>query len=94
MINRTWLRKIKRDILARKTRTVLVCLSVFIGVLGVVVLTTMGEMLTRQMEDDLKTSEMAMLRVYLDAPEPLSYEENQAYLERLNLLPGVTRVEG
>lgn len=94
MINPTWLRKIKRDVLARKTRTSLVCLSIFVGVLGVVVLTSMGQMLTRQMDKDIKTSELAMLRIYLDARGRTTYEENEALLERLRTLPAVTHVEG
>lgn len=94
MINKTWLRKIRRDILARKTRTALVSTSVFVGVLGVVVMTMMGQLLTRQLEKNLLTSELAMLRIYVKAPERLDDEENEAYLERLRAMPGVETVEG
>ncbi len=94
MINPTWIRKIRRDLFARKTRTLLVSTSVFIGVLGVVVLTMMGQILTRQLEKNLKTDELAMLRIYVNASERIRREDNEAYLARLRALPNVERVEG
>jgi len=89
---RTHRRKIIGDIVSRKTRTLLVSLSVFVGVLGVVVLVTMGELMTRQLEKDLNPSEMAMLRVYLD--QPIQRVNNESVLELLRSRPGVTDVEG
>jgi uncharacterized membrane protein len=53
-------RKILRDLWARKARTALASLSIFVGVLGVVVLVTMGDLLIRQLNDDLKSDELAM----------------------------------
>ncbi|WP_324393420.1 ABC transporter permease [Aggregatilinea sp.] len=87
------LRKIGRDIAARKIRTVLVSASIFIGVLGVVILTTLGQLLTRQMQKDLRPDELAMFRIFLDAPTAAS-ADMLAPLERLREWPGVTAVEG
>ena len=63
------------------------------GVLGVVALMTLGQLMTRQLEKDLDPAEMAMFRVYLDAPigPPLDTEADLAVLRDLT---GVTRVEG
>ena len=85
-------RKIYRDITARRTRTALVTLSVFVGVLAVVALTTLGQIITRQLEKDLIPGEMPMLRIYVSArpgetPTP-------ADLDTLRDHPGVTAVEG
>lgn len=90
---RTRGRKILRDILALKARTVLVSLSIFVGVTGVVVLTTLGQLLTRQLKKDLNPSEMAMLRIYLDLPDEQPVN-NAAVLDLLKQQPGVTDVEG
>lgn len=86
-------RKIARDISARKIRTALVSASIFIGVLGVVVLTTLGQLLTRQMQKDLRASELAMFRIFLDTPTPFS-GDMLAPLEHLREWPGVTTAEG
>jgi putative ABC transport system permease protein len=85
-------RKIIRDITARKTRTALVSLSIFVGVLGVVVLTTLGELIAHQLQKDLVPSEMAMLRIFVDLP-PRTPVDNEAVLRTLRQFSGVTRVE-
>lgn len=90
---RTHRRKILGDLFSRKTRTLLVSLSVFVGVLGVVVLITVGELMTRQLEKDLQPSEMAMLKIYLDPPIG-ERADNETILELLRSRPGVTDVEG
>jgi len=93
-MSNTHLRKVIRDIVARKTRTFLVSVSVFIGVLGVVVLTTTGELITRQLEKDLIPGEMSMLQIYLDLPDDADPVDNEALLATLANQPGVTNVEG
>lgn len=93
MTMRTRGRKIIRDILARKTRTLLVSASIFVGVLGVVVLTTIGQLMTRQLDKDLQESELAMLRIYINSEASTSLE-NTLILENLRRLPDVTAVEG
>lgn len=90
---RTRGRKIIRDIRARKTRTILVAASIFVGVLGVVVLTTIGQLLTRQLEKDLNPDELAMLRIYINS-DTASDLENALALERLRRFADVTDVEG
>jgi putative ABC transport system permease protein len=85
-------RKIIRDITARKTRTALVSLSIFVGVLGVVVLTTLGELIAHQLQKDLVPSQMAMLRIFVDLP-PRTPVDNAAVLKTLRQFSGVTRVE-
>lgn len=90
---RTRGRKIIRDIGTRKTRTILVAASIFVGVLGVVVLTTIGQLLTRQLEKDLKPDELAMLRIYINS-DTASDLENAVALERLRRFPDITDVEG
>ena len=86
-------RKIARDIAARKIRASLVSISIFIGVLGVVVLTTLGQLLTHQMQKDLRASELAMFRIFLDTPTTFN-SDLLAPLEHLREWPGVTAAEG
>ena len=87
------LTKIIRDITARKVRTALVALSVFVGVLGVVVVSVMGQLVSRQLEKDIHTNELAMLRIFVDLPSNTSVD-NAAVLRQLRAYPGVTTVEG
>ena len=87
------LTKIIRDITARKVRTALVALSVFVGVLGVVVVSVMGQLVSRQLEKDIHTNELAMLRVFVDLPTTTPVD-NAAVLRQLRDYPGVTAVEG
>ncbi len=87
------LTKIIRDITARKVRTALVALSVFVGVLGVVVVSVMGQLVSRQLEKDIHTNELAMLRIFVDLPSNTSVD-NAAVLRQLRDYPGVTAVEG
>jgi len=90
---RTRTRKILRDIVAHKTRTLLVALSVFVGVLGVVAFTTLGELITRQLERNLRPSEMAMLRLFVNATSAVRDPPDVA-LDALRDYPGLTVVEG
>lgn len=86
-------RKILRDIWSRKARTLLVAISIFIGVFGTVTLFTMGDLLVRQLEADLDQDALAMIRAYLAVP-PGTSPDNNAVLAALRDLPGVTAVEG
>lgn len=85
-------RKVLHDLTGRKGRTLLVALSVFVGVFGVVTMAALGEIISRQLERDLRPSEMAMLRVYVepDAPGPI---DNDAVLTLLRAQPEVLRLE-
>lgn len=92
-MSRTHLRKIVRDIVARRTRTILVSIGIFVGVLSIVALTTMGQLITNQLEKDLVPSEMAMMRIYLTLPRYLRVD-NEAMLQLLKRQSAVTAVEG
>lgn len=89
----TRLRKILRDIWSRKARTLLVSISIFIGVFGTVTLFTMSDLVVRQLEEDLDEDALAMVRAYLGVP-PGVQPQNDAVLATLRDLPGVSRVEG
>lgn len=100
---RTRSRKILRDILSRKFRTVMVSTSIFVGVLGVVALTTTNDLLVSTLEDDLRQDELAMINVSVTAPVDATLD-NETYLamlnqenelgQRLDVLDGIERVEG
>ncbi len=90
---RTRTRKIIRDIAAHKTRTLLVALSMFVGVLGVVAFTTLGQLITHQLEKNLRPSEMAMLRLFVK-PSITVRDSPEVALDALRDYPGVTAVEG
>lgn len=92
-MRRTQTIKIWRDITLRKRRTVLVALSVCIGVLGVVAMGTMGTLISRQLERDLIPREMAMLRVFVETA-PGETIDTDATLELLRAQPDVVRLEG
>jgi hypothetical protein len=85
-------RKVFRDLWSRKGRTALASLSIFIGVLGVVILVSMGDLLIRQLRDDLKEDELAMHQVSVTLPRG-SEVDNAAYIDVLQEVPGVTTVE-
>jgi putative ABC transport system permease protein len=86
-------RKIFRDVWGRKGRTALASVSIFIGVLGVVVLMSIGDLVTTQLTEDKKQQEYSMLQVSLALPgEPEI--DNAAYIETLEALPGIETVEG
>ena len=57
MFRSRW-RKIFRDVWARKTRTAMASAAIFIGVLGVVALTSMGDLLLSQLKGDIKEEEL------------------------------------
>lgn len=79
---RTRTRKIVRDIFARKGRTALVSISILIGVFGVVTLISAGDILIRQLREDIQEEELPMLRVYLSLPAGVELD-NEAVLEEL-----------
>jgi len=89
----TRLRKIWRDIWARKVRTLLVSISIFIGVFGVVTLFSAGEILIKQLEQDLQPDQLAMIRLAV-ATSSEARINNQTELQRLRDLPGVTAISG
>jgi hypothetical protein len=67
--------------------------AIFIGVLGVVALTSMADLIVSQLKGDLKESELPMQAVFVSAPGGAQLD-NASYLEALDAFPGVTLVEG
>ena len=92
MFRSRW-RKIFRDVWARKGRTAMASAAIFVGVLGVVTLTSMGDLLISQLKQDLKEEELPMQSVFVSAPGGAQLD-NASYLEALDAFPGVTLVEG
>jgi putative ABC transport system permease protein len=88
-------RKIYRDIVARKGRTALVVISILIGVFGVTTMTSLTDLINRQLDHDLKSSAIAHAHVYVTSTgSQTTLAENQEYLARLQALPNVVEVEG
>jgi putative ABC transport system permease protein len=101
---RTRIRKILRDVWARKARTALVSISILIGVFGVVTLIGSGDIIIRQLQADIRADELPMGRVFLQVGPESTADENfdPAVLETLRnpqTIPGYeelatpTRVE-
>jgi putative ABC transport system permease protein len=87
-------RKILRDIMARKGRTIMVALSIMIGVFGAVALMSTNDLILTQIEEDINPDEIAMARLFVTVPTAGTEVDNDAYLSMLNDLPGVTDAEG
>lgn len=88
-------RKIIGDVLSRKGRTVLVSMSIFIGVLGVVTLFSMGDILVSRLEGDIQEDNLAMVKMALTLGESgAAQADNAALLDFVRAQPGVTSVEG
>ena len=92
MFRSRW-RKIFRDVWARKGRTAMASAAIFVGVLGVVTLTSMGDLLLSQLKQDLKEEELPMQAAFVSAPGGAQLD-NASYLDALEDFPGVTLVEG
>ena len=92
MFRSRW-RKIFRDVWARKSRTAMASAAILIGVLGVVTLSSMGDLLVSQLEGDLKEEELPMQAVFVSAPSGAQLD-NASFLNALEDFPAVTRVEG
>lgn len=90
---KTRARKIIRDIWSRKARTALVSISIFIGVFGTIMLFTMGDLLVKQLKEDLDQDKLAMIRSFV-AVKPGVPVDNEATLESLREINGVTAVQG
>ncbi len=92
MIFNTRATKIYRDITTRKAQTALVSISIFIGVLGVVTLFSLGTILTRQLESAIDQDRLAMINAYVALKS--GHEAGDAgFLDTLRALPGVRQVQ-
>ncbi|MBZ0304971.1 MAG: ABC transporter permease, partial [Anaerolineae bacterium] len=90
---RTRARKIIRDVLARKGRTLLVSMAIFIGVAGTIALFSLSDIIVSQLREDIKESELSMLDAFVTVNTGTELD-NEAYLERLRAIPGITEVMG
>ncbi|MCD4687311.1 MAG: ABC transporter permease, partial [Anaerolineae bacterium] len=94
-ILRTRTRKILRDIVARRGRSVLVVLSILIGVFGVTAMVSISDLLSGQLQADLRPDAISHTHLYVRATgDTLSLAQNQAYLDQIAQMDGVTDVEG
>ncbi|NDJ84246.1 MAG: FtsX-like permease family protein [Chloroflexi bacterium] len=89
---RTHRRKIWGDLWHYRARTLLVSLSIFVGVLGTVTLFSMGDIIVRQLEQDVDPDRMAMLTLALKTVAP-NEVDNDRFLAEMQALPGVTTVQ-
>lgn len=89
---KTRTRKILRDVWARKGRTLLVSMAIFIGVTGTIALFSMSDVLISRLKEDIKEDELMMLQVSVSPKEGVQ-ADNVAYMQYLNNLPGVTEVQ-
>lgn len=87
----TRIRKIFSDIGSHKMRTLLVSISIFIGVFGTVTMFSMGDLLVRQLEKDLDKSKLSMVRINLT---PNAEVDNDELLATLRSQPGLMAAEG
>jgi ABC-type antimicrobial peptide transport system permease subunit len=88
--------KILRDIWARKGRTVLVSLAIFIGVTGTIALFSMSSIIVGQLREDIKEDELAMLSIYttVTVGDQPTDADNLSYLQALDQVAGVTELMG
>jgi putative ABC transport system permease protein len=91
---KTRTRKIWRDITTRKVRTFLTSLSIFIGVFGVVSLSSAGEILVNQLEKDIQTDKLSMFQAQVILNPDTVSGSNEEALSTMRTQPGVTLVEG
>lgn len=88
---KTRTRKILRDIWARKGRTALVSIAIFIGVAGTIALFSMSDILVGQLRKDVQVNELAMGQVSVSS-DPGAQLDNLTYLKTLNTYAGVTKL--
>ena len=69
---RTHWYKIRRDILARKARTLLVATSIFAGVLGVVTLSTTRDLIFAELDESFAANKLPMLSAYVQVDDSMS----------------------
>lgn len=89
----TRLRKVGRDLLARRTQSLLVILSIGIGVMGVVTLFTMADIIIGNMEGSMDNRRLAMVYAYV-SPKTEGLPDDAAMLSALQAIPEVTDVQG
>jgi ABC-type antimicrobial peptide transport system permease subunit len=89
-------RKIWGDVWARKGRTILTSMAIFIGVAGTIALFSMGDVIIRQLQEDVKEDDLAMLTAFV-AINAGETADNDIYLQNLwetDEISGLTEVMG
>lgn len=90
---RTRSRKVFSDLLARKGRTALVSIAIFIGVAGVIALFSMSDILIGQLQADIQEEELAMLEINV-APDTEGVTfNNELYVQQIRNVDTVTTVQ-
>jgi ABC-type antimicrobial peptide transport system permease subunit len=89
---KTRVRKIFRDVVARKGRTALVSIAIFIGVTGTISLFSMQDILISQLQEDIKEDELAMAQISVVMKEG-QQPDDLAYMKMLDEYPGVTEIQ-
>lgn len=87
-------RKVLRDIVSRKGRTLLVTTAILIGVFGVVTLVSVNDLITTQLHKDIQAQDLPMTRLYVTVPNASVQIDNTAVLDTIGQLPGITHAEG
>ncbi len=88
-------KKIVSDILARKGRSLMVVLSITIGVFGVATMLSITDLLRTQMKEDIRPEQISHTQAYvISSGASLSAAENRTYMDKLEALPGVVQVDG
>ena len=81
--------------MARKGRTLMVAISIFIGVFGVTMMVSITDLINCQLAEDLDSADISHAHVYVRATGGrMSLEDNRAVLAQLGTLPDVVDVEG
>ncbi len=86
-------RKIFRDVSSRLGRTVLASISIFIGVLGVVMLVSTADMLTQRLNEDIDAADLPMLYMFVTTSGDRTID-NDLTIDLLRNLDFVTDAEG
>jgi putative ABC transport system permease protein len=94
----TRFRKILRDVWARKGRTALVSVAIFIGVTGTIALFSLNDILVTQLRADIQEEELAMIQVAtalnVEAAEAKIMPDDVAHLERIRQIEGLSEAQG
>ncbi len=90
---KTRTRKIRGDVTARKGRTALVSIAIFIGVAGTIAFFSLSDIIVRQLREDIKEDELSMVDIFLSADSDAALDD-EAYIEQLSQVEGVTEIQG
>lgn len=81
--------------MARRGRTLLVALSIFIGVFGVTMMVSITDLINRQLAEDLDSADISHVHIYVRAAGgQITLDENRAYLAQLGTLEHIVDIEG